>query len=293
MSTPHQVADSSANPVNVLLPIYFDISGIDAKLFGERYDISGTVIRVREKLPVSSFYDQSGSLISYRQDTSEDVFEVDISGSYAARMAQDISSSLHIVEGSAYDITKRGISKLDASLVFLDANSAFTQYNSIQDFVLSYFANKVLGHPGALAAISNDSTIRTDVTTTFGADKIQTKLSSAAKEQGSMTDDDAKFIVQQIMNQDLARFNSLDKRADGFTNLPFAVGDKIYVQVRMSNNTYSLQGSLSNPTTITTGIVSPASLSATEGSGTAIPSENDQYLLEFMIGSTNTERDDY
>jgi hypothetical protein len=289
MSSP---ADSTTNAVSILFPIYFDVSGVNAELFGQGYDVSGQIIRVREKLNPASFYvNENNSYISFRQDTNEDIFQVDISAGKAAEISQDISASIHLFEGATYDVTKRGVDKLDCSGVTGFANTGdFTKYNSIQDFVASYFAYKVLGHPGALAAISNDSVIRSSASATFAATVIAGKLSSSVKAEGSMTDDDAKAIVQQVMNQDLARFNLIDKRADGYTPLPLADGDKIYVQLRMSNNTYSLKQTVANPTTITTGIVSPASASAS-GSASAIPSDNDQYLLEFMLGTGN--RTDY
>jgi hypothetical protein len=289
MSSP---ADSTNNAVSVLFPIYFDVSGIDAQLFGQAYDVSGQILRVREKLPVAPFYtNENDALISFRQDVSENIFEVDISRGNALRISQDISASVHLFEGASYDVTKRGVDKIDCSGVTgFTGTGDFVRYNSIQDFVLSYFAYKVLGHPGALAAISNDSTIRGSASTIFAASVIANKLSSSAKEEGSMTDDDAKAVVQQVMNQDLSRFNIIDKRADGFTPLPLLDGDKIYIQLRMSNNTYSLKQSTANPTTITTGIVSPASGSAS-GTPSAIPSENDQYLLEFMLGTGS--RTDY
>jgi hypothetical protein len=291
MSSP---ADSTANAVSILFPIYFDVSGINAELFGQDYDVSGQIIRVRQKLAESSFYvSENDSYISFRQDTNEDIFEVDISAGKAAQIAQDISASLHLYEGATYDVTKRGADELDCSGVTgFNGTGAFEKYNSIQDFVISYFAYKVLGHPGALAAISNDASIRGTASSVFAASVFSNKLSSSVKAEGTMTDDDAKAIVQQVMNQDLSRFNLIDKRADGYTPLPLRAGDKIYVQIRMSNNKYYLKQTVANPSTITTGLVNPASQSAT-GTPSDIPSENDQYLLEFMIGATVEDRTDY
>ncbi len=282
-------ADSATNAVSILFPIYFDVSGLNAELFGQSYDVSGQIIKVKEKLPEASFYvSGTDALIAFRQDTSENIFEVDITRSKALLVASDISASLHLAEGAAYDVTKRGVQSLDCEGVtgfsLATAGANFNKYNSIQDFIVSYMAYKVLGHPGALAAISNDSVIRGNASSIMAASVVADKLSSSSKAEGSMTDNDAKAIVQQVMNQDLSRFNKEDKRADGYTLLPLLAGDKIYVQLRMSNNTYSLKQSVANPTTITTGVVNSASASAS-GTATAIPSENDQYLLEFMIGS--------
>ena len=276
------VADPSPNNVSVILPIYFDVSGIDVSLFGQQVDMSGIIIKVNTPLSTSSLYDMYGSLISYRQDTQENIFEVDISQAKVLQLASDISSALYIVDGAQYDITKRGINNLDASRVFVSANTTFQQYNSIQDLIVSYFAEKILGHPGALSAISNDSSIRSSATQIFSETAFATKLASQSKNEGTMTDNDAKAIVQQVMNQDLARFNLVDKRTDGYTPLPFAAGDKIYVQMRMSNNTYSLKQAITNPSSITTGLLHAASYSIGAGSNN-IPSDNDKYLLEFTL----------
>ncbi len=295
MPTP---ADSATNAVSILFPIYFDVSGINAELFGEAYDVSGQIIKVKQTLPVASFYAaEDDSLIAFRQDTSENIFQVDISRGKALKVAQDISASLHLYEGATYDVSKRGVQSLDCSGVTgFSADTAganFSKYNSIQDFIVSYMAYKVLGHPGALAAISNDSVIRSNASTIMAASVIANKLSSESKAEGSMTDDDAKAIVQQVMNQDLARFNTTDKRADGYTPLVLMAGDKIYVQLRMSNNTYSLKQSVANPAAITTGVVSPANASTNGvgGGSSAIASENDQYLLEFMLGNGSARTD--
>jgi hypothetical protein len=278
MSTP---ADTSTNSVSLLFPLYFDVSGINAELFGQLVELSGVVIPVIPTIPAASFFDGSAAYISYRQDVSENIFSADISRTFALQIAQDMSAALFLQEGATYDVTKRGVQHLDASAAFAGVDTTFRYYNSLQDFMLSYFANKILGHPGALAAISNDSTIRSRTTTLFSPDNITFKLSSAALEEGSLTDDDAKAIVQQVINQDLARFSAIDKRADGFTPLPILPGDKVYVQLRLYDNSYSLKSVVSNPSQISTGIVLPASGSAGLTPTPIQPGVYDHYLLEF------------
>jgi hypothetical protein len=280
MSSP---ADVSTNPISLLFPLYFDVSGVDVELFGQLVELSGVVIPVITTIPATSFFDGSAAYISYRQDISENIFSADISRAFALNIAQDISASLFLVDGSTYDVTKRGVQHIDASAAFPGVNDGFRYYNSIQDFVLSYFANKILGHPGALAAISNDSTIRATSTALFAAENIAFKLSSASREEGSLTDDDAKAIVQQVINQDLARFNNVDKRADGFTPLPLYAGDKIYMQVRLYNNSYSLKTPVTNPSAISTGIVIPESATAGTTPTPIQPGVYDYYLLEFTL----------
>jgi hypothetical protein len=276
-------ADPNTNSISLLLPLYFDVSGVNIELFGQLVELSGVILPIMTPIPSDNFFDGSAAYISYRQDISENIFNADISRSFALRIAQDISAALFMVEGATYDVTKRGVQHIDASAAFPGVNDGFRYYNSIQDFVLSYFANKILGHPGALAAISNDSTIRASVTTLFDASGITFKLSSASREEGSLTDDDAKAIVQQVINQDLARFNNIDKREDGFTPLPLYAGDKIYLQVRLYDNTYSLRTPATNPSAISTGIVLPGSASAGTEPTPIQPGVYDYYLLEFTL----------
>ena len=280
MSSP---ADQTINNVSILLPIAFDVSGINAELFGQLVELSGIILPVQIGLPAAHFYDGSNAYVYYRQDISENIFSTDISRAYAEVITQDISASLFLWEGATYDITKRGINHIDASNAFPGVNDAFRVYNSMQDFILSYFANKILGHPGALAAISNDSSIRASATTLFSTAMIVNKLSSLSKEEGTLSDDDVKAIVQQVMNQDLARFDKIDKRIDGYTPLALFAGDKVYFQVRVYGNSYSLHSPASNPTVITTGIVSAGSATAS-GVPTQISyTDYDSYLLEFTL----------
>ncbi len=251
------------------------------ELFGQLVELSGVIIPVIPTIPAASFFDGSASLIAYRQDVSENIFSADISRTFALQIAQDVSAALFLQEGATYDVTKRGVQHLDASGVFPGVDGTFRYYNSLQDFILSYFANKILGHPGALAAISNDSTIRSMTSTIFSATNIAFKLSSESLEEGSLTDDDAKAIVQQVINQDLSRFNNIDKREDGYTPLPILPGDKIYIQIRLYDNTYSLKSVVSNPSQISTGIVLPSSASAGTTPTPIQPGVYDYYLLEF------------
>lgn len=280
MSTP---ADTATNPVNLLMPIYFDVSDVNVELFGQLVELSGVVLRVIPTIPAVNFFDGSNAYISYRQDISENIFSADISRAFALNIAQDMSAALYLWEGTTYDVTKRGVEHIDASAAFVGVGDSFRYYNSLQDFVLSYFANKILGHPGALAAISNDSTIRGQASGIFAPENIANKLSSASREEGTLTDDDAKAIVQQVINQDLARFNNIDKRADGFTPLPLYAGDKIYVQMRLFNNTYSLKTPAGNPSQISTGIVLPGSATAGTTPTPIQPGVYDYYLMEFTL----------
>ena len=86
-----------------------------------------------------------------------------------------------------------------------------------------------------------------------------------------------------MINQDLARFNQVDKREDGYTPLPLLAGDKIYFQIRAFGNTYSLKTPAGNPSQISTGIVLPGSATAGTEPTPINPGVYDYYLLEFTL----------
>ena len=232
--------------VRITIPITYTISGIDAQILGQLFTMAGTKIIANNTLSASNFYDVNGySWIQYKQGptgvSGEDDFMAGIKDISAARnIKSDILSSLHISDGTTYDATRQGTANLDCSAVFLNQSSKWYNFHNLQDFILSYFANKLLGHPGALAAISNDSEIRSNVTTGF---------TSSLNELQTMTEDKLKSIVQQMMNQDLARFSEDAK--DG------------------------------SPSSMTGGVITPASSYASTTQN--VIGDNDSYLLVFTL----------
>ena len=258
--------------VSVTIPITFTVSGIDVNVIGQLFTMAGTKINVNNTLSVSSFYNLSGySWIQYKQGTNEDDFTAgikDISG--AINVKNTILSSLNVSGGSTYVPARQGTTNMDCSAVFVGNVSKWTNFHNLQDFVLSYFANKVLGHPGALAAISNDSQIRANVTQGFPL---------ALDELKTMQEDKLKSIVQQMMNQDLARFSQDEK--DLYCPLKFRAGDKVIMRMILSDNTYSLKSSASNPSSVVGGVTVAQSASATTTSVNI--GSNDSYLLIFTL----------
>jgi hypothetical protein len=269
-------ADSSNNPVTIYMPMTFELSGLNVKLFGQKFDMSGTVIRCTNDLSASKFYvndDISHSWIYYNQDASENNFTAQLgSVETISGIIDAIKAALNFQDGSAYNAADRGKTDLDASAVFVGAGSTWTNYHSLQDFVLSYFANHILGHPGALAAISNDSDIRSN---------INTKFPLVLAEIQTMSEDRRKVIVQQVMNQDLSRFNEADKG----TNQPLKLfaGDKLFVQVLLQSNTYSLQNTLYAPDLLTGQGVNTTQNVSLPGASTPVNANPDYYLIEFTL----------
>jgi hypothetical protein len=269
-------ADSTANPVTIYMPMTFELSGIDVKLFGQRFDMSGTIIVCTNDLSASKFYvndDISNSWLSFNQDASENNFSAFLgSVETISGIIEAIKTALNYTDGSSYNVAHRALTDLDASAVFVGAGATWTNFHSLQDFVLSYFANHILGHPGALAAISNDSAIR---------NSINTKFPEVLAEMQTMSEDRRKVIIQQVMDQDLSRFNEADK---GTTQpLKLVAGDKLLLQIVLRDNTYSLQTTVYAPDSVSNGVSSAQNGSLPANSGNAVAANPDYYLIEFTL----------
>lgn len=295
-------------PVTVALPLCFDICGHDASILGEKVELSGSHIVARDALDLAAFYDASGaSYIYFIQDASENDYNAYTYEAKAAAVMNTIKAGTNYTGGLTYDRTKRGDTKLDASAVFAPTvtDALSVNFFSLQDFVIGYFAYKVLGHPGAVAAISNDSVIRAkasadwaaSLATLAGQDMITTAGGIPADSvvlDGSwprpagngpadgVTMDVLRGIVEQVLAQDHTRFNT--QQRNGLQPLIWKAGDKLQVQVRFKNNTYSLAtGSLSSMMNGPVG----GGVSANQTSLGVNPAkpigEPDAYILEFTL----------
>ena len=251
----------SSEPLNVevSLPLIFEMSGLDILLFGERYEISGHMIYSKTPLSLNSFYNSTGlsgspsGWLKYMQDMSENTFTTAINDiSNAELLIESVLQSLNYYDGSGYDMSDINSEALDAGGIFYDVDGWSGKYNSIQDFVISYFAWKILGHPGALAAISNDSEIRDYITSTLPQSLNQLK---------NMEQNKLNVIVQQIMDQDIARFN--DNSTTDWAVVKWLSGDKVRLHVQFKDNTYSVGDSIN----------------------TQLPVSNspDNYMIEFFL----------
>lgn len=265
--------DMSLNNVTIYIPMTYELSGADVELFGQQYTMSGSKIVVKDALNVASFYEAGvGAWLKYKQGAAEDDFTAGPKDAgKAAAIKTDVVAAVHIADGTSYDASKKGSDKLDCSGIFANTDPLWNSYHSLQDFVLSYFANNILGHPGALAAISNDSVIRASVTS---------KFPPVLDEMATLAEDKCKVIVQQIMNQDLARFN-LDEK-DVYQPVVFRAGDKVLLQIALKDNNYSLKDPAGSPAAVVGGVTVAQSASATT-SLAPIKASTDYYLMEFTL----------
>jgi hypothetical protein len=236
------------NNIEISLPLIFELSGLDVLLFGERYEISGHVIYVKDTISLTNFYstDESGQPLTgwlkYMQDASENTFTTAINDlSCASLIREDVIASVHLSGGNIYDVANKDISNLDAGSIF-NISGFNGHYANFQDFILGYFAWKLLGHPHAVAAIGNDSSIRASVTSGF---------TSAMGQLLDMSENKLNVIVQQIMDQDLARF--AEDNVGEWNVVKWLAGDKVRLHISIKDNTYSLGTALGTHLPVSSG----------------------------------------
>ncbi len=288
-------------PVTINLPTTVDVSTYNVELFGETVTLSGDLITVKDPLSLSAFHQAGvGSYLYYLQDASEDRFDVYTYSVKAASVVQSFKDALHIGDGTSYDKTKRGANNLQATAAFPDiADASSCHFYSLQDFIVGYFAYKVLGHPGAVAAISNDATLRSSATTQFnltaatllGADTFSSIPTDAAVLSGSWSRPsgngaagaismaELRTVIEQMMAQDYTRFDNQDRNK--LNPIEWQSGDKVRMQLRFTGNTYSVSSSLSTLSANAAGTVSSSLPSGVPKRSIASP--NDYYVLEFTL----------
>lgn len=287
--------------VSVYMPFNLEMDEMTAELFGEKMDLSGTIIKVNREIPVNVLYSGEDGWLKYLQQADEDSFEGYVNSDIAPDVITEIRSSLYLDEGSNYDPANKGVENIDASGAFPNVGSVVWQnYANIQDFVLAFFANKILGHPGALAIISNDSSLRRGVDMKFSAglnkmngadDRAITSNTTTLSDlqnisghgtTGGIDKTDIELIIQQFMNQAPDRFVTGDRGT--LQPLEWKVGDKMYIQMYLRDNKYQLNSGapvgsghpvLLNPETY--------NVAAPFGSP-GITIQNEYYVLEFTVG---------
>ncbi len=295
--------------VTVKMPFNVEIDALNAELFGQEVTIEGTIINVTEPLTLANIYDSAAgeAWLHFLQAEDEDTFAVYVNQAKADEFAGDISGVLHIGDGTVYDPTNNGVDHLDASGVWADNPSVtdpWLKYASLQDFLMGYFAAKILGHPGALAVISNDSSLRSSFTnkytngmlavrgatgacfaslpTQVDVSGVADAVGSASGETNGLTAADLNVIVQQIMDAAPDRFTNGDRGV--LLPVQWKSQDKIQIQLHCKDNTYQLKNPAS---TSSQGVLSVTAQTAANGAslptGAQVALTNDKYVLQFTI----------
>jgi hypothetical protein len=302
---PGEIAESTS-PITVNMPFTFDISGIEAELFGEQYELTGDIIDVMQPISVSAFYSEQSNAgwLNYLQAEDEDNFEVYVDQQMALSVIDTIKQATNYESGKMYDPGNAGSQVIDASGVF-DSGATWNYYNSVHDFIISWFANKILGHPGALAAISNDSYIRSKYTEKFdeamkaikGADgcaiedvttltdrTLATVESSIIQDEqplNGMPQADLQLIVQQIMNLAPGRFTVAER---GYLSpVRWYEDDKICIQLSLSDCSFTVAANAPNGTSTRAPDVRGAGNYVNNATAGQLLTDN--YVLRFTMGA--------
>lgn len=154
------------------------------------------------------------------------------------------------------------ISKIDASAVYAAYPLADQQYDSMGDFILSYIAFKVFGHPRATAPISNDYEIINRINNTQNitstrwdeqtstnptgdiAVRLMQRIFELSRDQGEGREK-LKSLTKQMMLQDPARFANVRNELE-WKALQFYPGDKIVMNLLFRNFSFLIGGKYSS-----------------------------------------------
>jgi hypothetical protein len=273
------VSDVTYHPVEIIIPVTIDASGGVVELFGDEAQRVQYQLTLKQAVSASALYaGELSGLLMYIElsgesgptldGTDRDKLDVKINKadlSFATNFASGVHAALCAPDGTG---------KIDASAVYYGGgiSSADQSYESFGDFVVSYIAQKVFGHPRATAAIANDSYIisRINATETIAAGKwadavnstnptgdIAIRLIQALRNlsdeigSGNNADSDEtdnlqgrkalRFIAEQMMLQDPARFAG-ERNELVWYALQFRQGDTLVFNIKLKGFSFNIAG---------------------------------------------------
>lgn len=269
-SPPAQVLpDSAYNPVEVNLMTHVDTNNNAVSLFGASGEaISDDILTIETPVLASAFYyDASRGLIHYTEPgASPDTFTAvsaaaigasDASGVRACATALVASLHASLTQSTSYAV---GVAGVNASQIFPVASypvaadgEQYQGYKTIGDFLVSYIAMNLFGHPAATVAISNDTAIKSRVNQTrtpIPATDFMTGGAVANEASGFIalrlvqtliynSEINLKSVVSQVLNQDPRRLSSEDNNTSDFRPLMFRAGDIVYMTVEFTGFTFT------------------------------------------------------
>ena len=267
--------DLSYNPVEIIIPVTIDSSGGVVELFGSEAAPVQYLLRLMTDVSATTLYDQtdgsgvleyieaSGDLVGpTTDDQRRDALDVRFNNltSKGRELATSFATALH------YSLTH----SIDASAVYAAYTSADQTYESFGDFVVSFIAQQVFGHPRATAAISNDTSIITRLNATYpisdtlwvsglnnstASGSIVIRLIQALRNLSDEDELDAttttrynlqgrdalRSIVTQMMLQDPARF-SVERSELQWLGLEFRPDDKLVFNIKLKGFSFNIEG---------------------------------------------------
>jgi hypothetical protein len=212
---------------------------------------------------VLEYIEASGDLVGpTTDDQRRDALDVRFNNltSKGRELATSFATALH------YSLTH----SIDASAVYAAYTAADQTYESFGDFVVSFIAQQVFGHPRATAAISNDTSIITRLNATYpisdtlwvsglnnstASGSIVIRLIQALRNLSDEDELDAttttrynlqgrdalRSIVTQMMLQDPARF-SVERSELQWLGLEFRPDDKLVFNIKLKGFSFNIEG---------------------------------------------------
>jgi hypothetical protein len=235
--------------------------------------ITGNILVASNMLPVSDLYvSSSNSLIKF-QGSNNDILATRDSN-FSTTQETFVTDLNTIINGS--------FNCLNASPFSLARYS--NVYNTQSNFgyvALGYYANQLFGHVAATAAIANDSSFITYMTSDgAGTANISSNLVSSIF---SMSNSAATAIAKQVIGQDASRAMSQDNDLNApntYQALKWIAGDVIYMNVTLQPPTVTKQsGQLQNITTFSGNASYLLKITLGDNSGGDPPSVSHTYIL--------------
>ncbi len=261
--------DMDYNRVEVNLMTHIGTNNNAVSLFGASGEaISDDILTIETPVLASAFYlDASRGLIHYTEPGSDaDSFTAvsaaaigaaDASGVRACATALVASLHASLTESLSYQV---GVAGVNASQIFPVASypvaadgEQYQGYKTIGDFLVSYIAMNLFGHPAATVAISNDTAIKNRVNQTRTPVPLTDFVTGGAVDAATSgfialrlvqtliynSELNLKKIVSQVLNQDPRRLSSEDNNTSDFRPLMFRAGDIVYMTVEFTGFSFS------------------------------------------------------
>jgi hypothetical protein len=273
------VYDLSYHAVEIIIPVTIDASGGVVELFGDEAQRVEYQLTLKQTVSAGALYGgELSGLLMYIElsgesgptldGTDRDKLDVKFNKadlSFATNFAQGVHNAL---------CAPASTGMIDASAVYTSVLSADQSYESFGDFVVSYIAQQVFGHPRATAAIANDSSIitRINATETINDAKwadaenstnptgdivirlvqalrnLSDGLVSTNAAAGDVLSgrDGLRNMVKQMMLQDPARFAE-ERNELVWYALQFRAGDRLVFNIKLKGFTFNVQGTSGSP----------------------------------------------
>jgi hypothetical protein len=235
------MADTSYNKIVLHVPITLNISGGEVLLANQQPDVEGAIINADVRM-ASKYISE---FIQFRED-------IDNNKLYA-----------RVFDSNASDIAREMNTTVNAPMHFAPFPQGFRCPATLGDFVVSYVAHMIFGHPGARTAVLNADGIvnsvnyfteisplqaSSDVNDPTGEIANRIVLAILQESETSDENDVLRRIVDQVLCQDKSRYitenttDDVDEQGNAvlWSFLKFYDGDEIFIKIRLTGFSFKV-----------------------------------------------------